>query len=278
MQMSGRLPDASKSMYVAHVRYFQSRYEAAGYTNPDTLVRRLIPTRQRWRAAWLAKRERERLRGDPFYYYLLARTRHYDDVVTEAVAAGIDRIVIVGCGSDTRAYRFRELLGERRVKVLECDQAESISAKERLVRRLWDHDHVEFSVIDLNERVWQGLERWLVAGTGRALLFMEGVSPYIQAAGFREFLKFIGQTLPAGSQVAYDFKVEGVVDEFGKTDLVSEPFRLPNRREDVAGFHAEYRLELIGMETSSELCARALPRLTTSPRFSEDVLVRLEVG
>jgi methyltransferase (TIGR00027 family) len=272
------MPNASKSMHVAHVRYFQSRYEAAGYVNPDTFVGQLIPARQRWWTAWHAKRERKRLRAEPFYYYLLARTRHYDDVVTEAVEGGIDRMAVVGCGSDTRAYRFRQLLAERRIKVLECDQAESIAAKERLVRQVWQHEHVEFSAIDLNERAWQGLERWLAAGTSRALLFMEGVSPYIQATGFREFLTFTGRTLPAGSQVAYDFKIEGVRDELGKTERVSEPFRLPNRRDDVARFHAEYRLKLIRMETSLELCERMLPQLTTSPRFSEDVLVRLEVA
>ena len=34
--------------------------------------------------------------------------------------------VMVGCGSDTRAYRFQDLLCRHGVKVLECDQPEEL--------------------------------------------------------------------------------------------------------------------------------------------------------
>src|SRR5262245_8459511 len=278
MPMIARLPDASKSMYVAHVRYVQSRYEAAGYTNPDALVRRLIPARQRLQTAWRARTERERLRGDPFYYYLLARTRYYDEVVVGAVARGIQRIAIVGSGSDARAYRFQDLLRQAHVGVVECAQAHSRAAKERLVGRLWEHEHVAFAAIDLNDRSWGGLEQWLASGgADRTLMFMEGVSPYIQNAGFREFLRFVGRTLPVGSEVAYDFKIRGVVDEFGRTARVSDPFRLGDRREDVARFHEPYGLALEHLESSAELCARLLPGLRGPAPFAEDALVRLEV-
>src|SRR5262245_15639074 len=105
-----KLPYLSESLYVARLRYISSLHEPEGRRNPDILVRHFLPFLQRCRAAWLGKAALAEMRAQPFYYYLIARTKHYDTVLQEAVAEGVRRIVIVGCGSDTRAYRFHSLL------------------------------------------------------------------------------------------------------------------------------------------------------------------------
>jgi O-methyltransferase involved in polyketide biosynthesis len=65
----------------------------------------------------------------PFYYYR-SRGPAYDHVVTDAIEDGVKRIVIVGCGSDTRAYRFKDSL-RTRIRVLECDQSDAIRSSGR---------------------------------------------------------------------------------------------------------------------------------------------------
>ena len=45
-------------------------------------------------------------------------------MLSEAVADGVQSIVNVGCGTDTR-HRFSHLFKHRDVRVLECDRAES---------------------------------------------------------------------------------------------------------------------------------------------------------
>jgi len=155
------LRNLSNSMYVARLRYIQTIYEPPELRNPDTLVRYFIPVLLRFRTVWLGKKTLAKLRADPFYYYLVARTRYYDRVFRDAIANGVQRIVGVGCGSDTRAYRFKDELCSKGVKVLECDQAEIISEKQRLTKR-WRHfGHVEHLAIDLNDGAWPKLESWL---------------------------------------------------------------------------------------------------------------------
>ena len=268
-------------MYVAHLRYIQSIHEPRERRNPDTLVRYFLPILQRFRSTWLSQADLATLRADPFYYYLVARTRYYDRVVEEAVSEGVTRIIGVGCGSDTRAYRFKDLLCGKGVKVLECDQPESISAKQVLAKR-WPHlDHVEYLPIDLNDGTWPELERRLGdRTTSKTLVLMEGVSPYVNYSEFSKFLQLLAARLGPGSPVAYDFKLAGLKDDFGREGRTRKPFRLTSSVDEVAAFHKGHGFRLEHMELSAELCARLLPDLKPSaaPMFSEDGLVRLRVA
>ena len=171
-------------------------------------------------------------------------------MVNEAVSDGVQQIINIGCGCDTRAYRFKHLLRSRSVKVLECDQPKAIHAKQQAAKRWRCFDYVEYLPIDLNDDTWPELEHWLGDRTRtKALVLMEGVSPYINGSNFSRFLVLLATRLLPGSHVAYDFKIRGVHDDFEH------------------------------MELSSELCARLLPGLAESAvtLFREDGLVRLQV-
>ncbi len=265
-------------MYLARLRYIQAIHESPELRNPDNLVGHFLSTRQRVRALWLSREDLARLRANPFYYYVLARTRHYDQVLRDAVSDGVQRIVSVGCGSDTRAYRFAGLLRSHGVRVLECDQPDAIRRKERLVRWWRPADHVGYLDIDLNDEEWSKLDLWLRRQPeARTLLMIEGVSPYINDDAFDCFLRSMATTLFAGSHIAYDFKLRGINDDFGATGRTSRPFRLPSDRAEVAAFHERRGLRLQRMEFSTELWARLLPSspVLTSASFDEDGLVML---
>jgi methyltransferase (TIGR00027 family) len=274
-----KLPNLSESMYVGRLRYIQSVHEPAERRGPDTLVRYFIPTLRRWRAAWLRPDELARLRGMPFYYYLLARTRYYDQVVTDAIQDGVKRIVIVGCGSDTRAYRFKDSLRTRGIRVLECDQPDAIHIKQQMTER-WRDDRVEYLAIDLNDDLWPALGQWLGDRSApKTLVMMEGVSPYVDETGFRGFLAFLANTLSAGSHVAYDFKIRGVDDQWGQGGRTRTPFRLSLDVDDLAAFHDAIGLRLEHSEWSADLNGRLLPGLVqpATALFKEDCLLRLRV-
>jgi methyltransferase (TIGR00027 family) len=275
------IPNLSKSLDVAQLRHIQSVNESPQLRGPDTLVRYMLPTLLRLRSACIRRSELSRLRRDPFYYYLVARTRYYDQAFTQAVSHGVERILNVGCGTDTRAYRFRTLLCEHHVRVLECDQAELIHERQRIVKRWGDAPYVEHLAIELNDGCWPKLEQWLGHRTGpRTLVLMEGVSSYVETGALTQFLQLLGAKLAAGSQMAYDSKLVGVNDDFGRDGRGRRSFRLSSNRSEVVAFHKRWGLHLEHMELSSELCVRLLPDLEASgnPLFAEDALVRLCVA
>lgn len=274
-----RLPDSSKAFYVAFLRYLQSIHEVNERRNPDHLVRHFIPPLRRFRARWLGKRTLERLRADPFYFYLAARTRYYDQVFASAIADGVRQIVIVGCGSDTRAYRFRRSLLDAHVRVLECDQADAIDVKRRVARRWHASSYVEYLALDLNDDAWPALSSRIDRTGAKVLLLLEGVSPYVNDSSFTSFLDAMARKLPPGSQVAYDYKLRGVRDDFGQTGRTLVPFRMSAVAAEVAAFHDALKLRLDFCERSSELSARLVPGLRESGAalFEEDGLARLTV-
>ena len=274
------LPDLSSALSVGRLRYIQFLHEPAEQRNPDALVKRFFPLRERVRLRWLNKTDLARLRSDPFYYYLIARTRHYDRVFKEGVADGVRLIVNVGCGTDTRSHRFEPLLRARDVTVVECDQPEAIMVKERLARTWHGQDRIEYLALDLNRGDWSHLARKLQPRMdSKVLVLMEGVSPYVDDAAFWRFLEFLAATLPAGSHVAYDFKFRGVDDEFGKGDMTVRPFRLPARRDEMATIHEARGFQLDAFESSADLSLRLLPRGDARHAvFTQDGLVRLVVN
>ena len=117
------LPDSSYLVNVGQLRYIQALCEPADSRNPDALVGAFLSPGQRLACRLRGALFLRRLRANPFYHYLLARTRHYDELFLDAVRDSVACIVNIGCGSDTRAYRFARLLEAKGITVLECDQS-----------------------------------------------------------------------------------------------------------------------------------------------------------
>lgn len=276
-----KLPDLSYMMTVAGLRYIQSIYEPPERRNPDGMVRELLTPWQRVSCDLRARLSIGTVRAQPFYYYVLSRTRYYDDVYRNAVASGITRIVNIGAGSDTRAYRFADELRKNNVQVLECDQPEATRMKERAAKRHWRPDHVSYLPIDLNDDVWRDLQDWLQRQSDKpTLVLLEGVSPYIDTESFGGFLRFLAKVLPASSRVAYDFKLPGVNAQFGRSGRTAEPFRLSSGRDEVVAYHSERGYRVEWLETSAELSQRLVPSLRSLgvALFEEDALVQLSIA
>ena len=272
-----RLPNLSNLVTVGQLRYIQSEYENPEHRNPDVVIRDFLPRMQRWGSRLRGRLALGRLRSDPFYYYVLARTKYYDEVFIDGIVERVDFIVHIGCGCDTRAYRFGHVLKQKGIGVVECDQPEVIFEKQRLAAGQWPVDHVEYLPIDLNADAWPDLGEWLRGhASGRTLVLMEGVTPYVNADAFGRFLDLLATGLRSGSRLAYDFKVRGTADDFGRSPRTHTPFRLPGYRAAVADYHRAHRFELEHLELSADLSRRLAPNLSAGrPLFHEDALVRL---
>jgi len=266
------LPNLSWMVNVGELRYIQAYCEPAPRRNPDVLAGAFLPLARRIACILRGTLLMPRLRARPFYNYLLARTKYYDQVFLDAVAGGVGCIVNIGCGGDTRAYRFAPLLRLKGVRVIECDQPRAIRAKRLIAERRWPTEHVRYLELDLESRGWRPLEPLLDAGAP-VLVMMEGVSPYISTAAFEAFLRFLAAALGPRSTLAYDFKIVGTEEEPGRRAPVERPFRLSPDRPAVAAYHAALGLELQHMELSSELSRRLAPQATAV--FDRDGLLVL---
>jgi methyltransferase (TIGR00027 family) len=252
------LPNHSNAIGVARLRYVQAVCETGVHQNPDTLVGHFLPLPLRGLSLLQAKLEANKFRRRPFYYLLLARTKHYDHIFTEAVLDDTTAIINIGCGLDTRALRFATQLKTRNKAVFECDQAHLILKKEILAKRKWCVDHIQYLSIDLNDDfTWTELFSRLAKIDGALLVLLEGVSPYINESSFSSFLWSIAKIAPLGSRIAYDALLRGKIDFNGPESL----FRLPAAKEEIITFHEAMGYRVGHIEFGPELSGRLLPNL-----------------
>jgi methyltransferase (TIGR00027 family) len=146
------------------------------------------------------------------YGVQIARTRFIDDALRDALAQGIEQVVILGAGLDTRAYR---LAGLERVRVFEVDLPSVQASKKRKLQKRTGSlpQQVTFLPIDFDT---QSLEA-VFTGTSfdparRAIFIWEGVTQYLSAEAVRRTLTFVGDTAAPGSVLVFTYVLQSFIE------------------------------------------------------------------
>jgi methyltransferase (TIGR00027 family) len=256
---------------VASRRCVQNCHEEGIRQNPDDFVKHLLSEEEIGQAL----KELEGLRAWSFYHYLLARTRHYDQVFREALNQSVRQIVLFGSGWDTRAYRFSGLLRERGISVLETDLPVAIREKEARVRSLGNYEYVRFLPLDLkvvDYGVW--LEQAELDCSARTLFLAEGVTEYLDIPSIKRWLLFMSRRF-VDSIVAYDGRVTRKSDRIVRLVMKKAPFTLPASRSAVERFHRALGLQTVAVYNSPELQSRHLQYADTEA-YDHQVIVVLK--
>ena len=191
----------------------------------DPVSLRLLPTASRWvlrllevtglADVILTRRERD-LPG--VIGSLLGRTRYIDDVLREAVWDGVEQVVILGAGFDTRAYRASGLDG---ADVFEVDHPAAQSVKRQALDRasIPVPDNVSLVAIDFERDdiadtlaeagFWPGV---------RKLFIWEGVTQYISRGAIEDTLAWVSAAAGAGSRLVFSYVRDDVVSGDAASD------------------------------------------------------------
>ena len=145
--------------------------------------------------------------------YVVARTRHIDEYLKACIDDGIQQLVILGAGYDSRAYRFDGLNGK--VKVFEVDHPSTQKVKIEKVKKILGSlpDNVVYVAVDfekekLDERLFEcGYDKDL-----KTLFIWEGVTYYITAEAVDETLAFVAENSGEGSRTIFDYAPKSLLD------------------------------------------------------------------
>jgi methyltransferase (TIGR00027 family) len=145
--------------------------------------------------------------------YIVGRTQYIDDYLKARIDDGIEQLVIMGAGYDSRAYRFDELKG--RVRVFEVDFPATQRVKKEKVRKIFGSllDHVVYVSVDFDEKkLGEGLFESGFDKNLKTLFIWEGVTPYITAEGMDETLDFVAGNSGEGSSIIFDYLFQSSID------------------------------------------------------------------
>jgi methyltransferase (TIGR00027 family) len=159
-------------------------------------------------AALLSIRDRQLpgVRGN-----LLCRTRYIDDALLAALRDGVEQVVLLGAGFDSRAYRLPEM---RRAQVFEVDRATMLAVKQARLKWMLDEppQHVSFVAADFaRDRIGDVMRAAGFKTETPTIFICEGVTQYVGAAAVEDLLRFVAATA-VGSRLAFTYIHRAVVE------------------------------------------------------------------
>jgi methyltransferase (TIGR00027 family) len=141
----------------------------------------------------------------------VARTRLIDDLLGTCVEKGVEQVVILGAGFDSRPYRIP---GIHQTVVFEVDHPDTQEMKKQVMRRALPLSlrHVRFLGTDFNDREFQPL----MAAAGydqrrRTFFIWEGVTNYLDEPAVDGMLRWISNAAP-GSRVVFTYVDKRVLE------------------------------------------------------------------
>lgn len=206
------------------------------------------------------------------YYYVNARTKHIDKLLQDAAKDGLEQVVVLGAGFDSRAYRFKSALPN--VRFFELDHPPTSARKMAMVKEIFGKipAHVTLVPIDFNtQKIEDAMGKAGYDPKKVTYFIWEGVTYYITGDAVDQTLRFIAARSAPGSTVVFDYIPEPAVKgDYKKYPavrraafrmaLAGEPLisGLPEGTEAVKGYMSDRGLEVVSDLGHEELTRRYL--------------------
>ena len=163
------------------------------------------------------------MRGPGVMGFLTVRDRHIDEYLKTCLAGGVQQVVILGAGYDSRAYRFEEF--KQGVQVFEVDHPATQQAKLRKLEKIFGHvpQYVTYVSIDFNTQTLE--QRLLECGYNehaQTLFIWQGVTQYLTPDGVDSTLAFVACHSGPGSSIIFDYMYTSLLDGTVKRGEVSK--------------------------------------------------------
>jgi methyltransferase (TIGR00027 family) len=188
----------------------------------DPYARQFVPAWMFSIIGFFIRRGYTEWRGPGVNGFLVARDRYIDDLLLEELQNGLQQLVIIGAGYDSRAYRFD--MSQRGVAVFEVDHPATQKSKQDRVRAVFGKlpVHVNFVPVDFNT---QTLEQPLTeAGYHpgfKTLFIWQGVTMYLTAKSVDDTLRFVRLHSRPGSVIVFDYVYRDLLEGVRKKSEIS---------------------------------------------------------
>ena len=255
------------AMFAAMHRHLAYKEEDPSFKGPDHMARLFVPGRAKFFLSFKFIRKlirKKLLKGVPgTFEYMVARTKHFDNIFNQALLENIPQVVLLGAGYDTRSIRYKDQIKD--TKIFELDTPIIQLQKKNLLKKskISTPDQLTYVPIDFNK---ESLNDVLpVAGYNTALqtvFLWEGVTYYLTEEAIRDTLSFINIFSGPATTLAFDYFLKGVIsgdaEHYGAKEINSEvrksgePFRFGLEEGQINSFLSENGFEIISHYSPEE--------------------------
>jgi methyltransferase (TIGR00027 family) len=148
---------------------------------------------------------------------LYCRTRYIDYVLCYTLRAGLDQLVILGAGFDSRAYRLPDL---ERIRVFEVDLPDVQCVKRTAVAKKFGQlpAHVTYVPIDFDHQNLD--EAMTTAGfrrDRRTCFIWEGVTQYLTADAVDRMFRYVAGAAATGSKIVFTYIEQKIINRTARS-------------------------------------------------------------
>jgi len=187
---------------IAFIRAYESSKPADQRICYDPLARKLInPAFYLLGQLFVNYAEK---RGPGVVGFLVSRCRYIDDILQKQLSNGIQQLVLLGAGLDSRPYRFEAL---QKIKTYEVDSPATQAAKLAKVEAVLGEvpSHVAYVPVDFNEETLDKLFSFGFDPSLETLIIWEGVTYYLTAEAVDKTLNFVMKNTSPSSSIVFDY-------------------------------------------------------------------------
>lgn len=194
---------------------------------------------------------------------IMARVRYFDDFVKKSIEDGLEQLVILGAGYDTRAYRIEEI--KENVNIFEMDHPNTQGFKIEKIKEIFGStpENVVYVPVDFEkEKISEKLIENGFISSKKTLFILEGLVMYIPPESVAEIFLFITENSAKGSRVIFDYYPQSVVDGTSKLEIgqnirnhlikIGEPLQFGIKEEEMTNFLKEFGFSSIENVTSED--------------------------
>lgn len=237
--------------------------------NPDHLAIKLLPPNF-WAFGFLHKDYARSKQGIKFfraagYYTVNATTKHIDGLLQTSGQSGLQQVVNIGAGYDSRPYRMGDQMPG--VHFFEIDLPATSAAKQAAIRNVFGQLPANVTYVPVDYRNRHFINTLKKAGYDEArktLFIWEGITQFMDAKIIDTTLRYIAQRTNPENRVIFSYiPAEFVRGEYGKMGWVrfrelrarstGEPWKFGIPHKKTAAF-----FDLRGLKVIADLGAKEL--------------------
>ncbi len=197
---------------IAVVRAVESEKPAGECICYDPYARQFIPAWMYHLFGFFIKAGYTERRGPGVNGFLVARERYIDEVLWGFLAEGLQQLVILGAGFDSRLYRF-DIPTE--LRAFEVDHPVTQAYKVARLQSIFGAipSHVSYIPADFNTQTLSGC--LLPAGYDpnlKTLVIWQGISMYLSQEAVDATLDFVVNHSRPGSAIVFDYIYQAVLE------------------------------------------------------------------